>query len=212
MRNLAKSLRAQGKDELCDYILLKIAKETEANEILADLSYSFIMRNLRKSNEEKAKEFQIAYKKAFDEGYESGVKDFDKVALFAAIKECGLEREELNKVASFNKKAAGQTFEQTQMAYQNAGGDTLNAGKGQYGKSDTSKAQYEAILNAGNYLPDGSDNLAIEIRSAIQNGRVVGVTVLTNPANPNMARLIDARVRGLTFPVNPKMDFVITRF
>jgi hypothetical protein len=99
LRLLARSFRDQGKSELCDEILLKIAKETEAlNDVLADLSYSFIMRNLRKTNEDKAKEFQEAYKKAFDEGYENGVEDFDKVALFSAIKECGIEREELEKV------------------------------------------------------------------------------------------------------------------
>jgi hypothetical protein len=105
-----------------------------------------------------------------------------------------------------------KTFEQAQAEYQKAGGDTLNAGKGQYGQADTSKAQYEAILNTGSYLPDGSDELSIEIRAAIQNGKAVGVTVITTPSNPKVTGLIDTAVRSLVFPPNAKMDFVITKF
>lgn len=98
LRGLAKELRIQGKDELCEYILSKIAKETEAGDIMADLSYSFVMRNLRKSNKEKAKKFQEIFKKTFDEGYAEGIKDFEDVALFEAIKETGITTKELEKV------------------------------------------------------------------------------------------------------------------
>ena len=111
------------------------------------------------------------------------------------------------------KTAAGKSFEKCVSEYRAAGGDNLNAGKGQYGKSDISKTQYEAILNAGKYLPaDLPENMAVEIRSAIQGGRAVGVTVLTNPPNPKFIGLIDVAVRGIVFPNNPKMDFVITKF
>ena len=83
---------------MCEYILSKIAKETEAGDIMADLSYSFVMRNLRKSNKEKAKKFQEIFKKTFDEGYAEGIKDFEDVALFEAIKETGITTKELEKV------------------------------------------------------------------------------------------------------------------
>jgi hypothetical protein len=111
------------------------------------------------------------------------------------------------------KFATGKTFEQCVSEHRAAGGDTLTAGKGQYGQSDVSKGQYEAILNAGKYLPaELPDNMRVEIRAAIQGGRAVGVTVATNPNNPKIISLIDAAVRGIAFPNNPKMDFVITKF
>ncbi len=118
---------------------------------------------------------------------------------------------DLIKVAKYlnSKIAAGKTFEQVSSEHQAAGGDRIDALKGQ---TDVSKKQYEAILNKGNYLPaELPDNMTVEIRAAIQGGRAVGVTVLTNPPNPKMIGLIDAAVRGLVFPSNPKMDFVITK-
>jgi hypothetical protein len=110
------------------------------------------------------------------------------------------------------KTAAGKTFEQAQAEYEAAGGDELRAGKGEYGQSDTSKAQYEAILGKGDYLPEGSEDLGIEVRAAIQGGKAVGVTIITNPPNPKMADMIDMAVRNLVFPNNNKMDFVTTVF
>lgn len=96
LRRLAKDFRLVGEDKLCEKILLALADITEASDVKADLSYSFIMRELRKSNnKDRVKEFQTAYKRAFDDAFLSGVDNLDEVALIQAIQEIDLEPEEL---------------------------------------------------------------------------------------------------------------------
>jgi len=95
LRRLAKDFRLAGEGKLCDAVLLALADITEASDVRADLSYSFIMRKLRKLDKDRAKEFQVAYKQAFDEAFLSGLDNLDEVALLQAVQEIDLDSEEL---------------------------------------------------------------------------------------------------------------------
>lgn len=95
LRRLAKDLRLAGEAAVCNKVLLALADLTEATDVRADLSYSFIMRKLRKENEDRAKEFQAAYKKAFDEAFLAGLDNLDEVALVQTMQEIDLKPEEL---------------------------------------------------------------------------------------------------------------------
>jgi len=118
------------------------------------------------------------------------------------------------KQASLNriKMAAGQSYEQVLAAYRASGGDRMSIG--QKSKPDVTQGQYAAFLNGGSYLPpDLPETTAVEIRTAIQNGRAVGVTVLTTPPNAAINSKIDTAVRRIQFyPVSEKMDFTTTKF
>ena len=91
LRKLAKEARLAGKDKICDRVLIAIAKETDLATPRSDLSYSYIMRKLRKEDSDKAKEFMKAFKKAFDEAYIEEIDEPDQVALMEAMKSIGYE-------------------------------------------------------------------------------------------------------------------------
>jgi len=57
----------------------------------------------------------------------------------------------------------------------------------------------------------GSD-MTVTVKVAIKNGRAVGVSVYSNPADARVASCIDHAVRGLSWPSNPKMDSLTTSY
>ena len=91
LRKLAKEFRFQGENEICNKIVFAISSEINAQDAKPDLSYSYVCRELRKSNPEKLKEFQIAFKKAFDEAFLARMDNIDDVAMLQAVKEIDLE-------------------------------------------------------------------------------------------------------------------------
>lgn len=56
------------------------------------------------------------------------------------------------------------------------------------------------------------DSMHVTIKAAIQNGRAMGVSVYTTPANGGVSGCIAGRVRGLSFPVGGNMDAVTETF
>jgi hypothetical protein len=80
--------------------------------------------------------------------------------------------------------------------------------------SSLSAADLGAVLNGGAYLAPCQvpDTVGINVCAAIQNGTVVGVTVTTTPAHPEMNRCIAEQVRRLSFPSSPSMDIARTQF
>lgn len=110
MYKLAKKLRDQGKHELCDELISAFASSSKHSVIpRPDLSYSFIMRNLRKSEDEKrAKEFQKAFKEAYDEAFIEGLENIDDVALLQAIKTIKLKSEEIDETKEEIKKSEAE--------------------------------------------------------------------------------------------------------
>jgi hypothetical protein len=73
---------------------------------------------------------------------------------------------------------------------------------------------YGELLNNGTYLELCAvpETTGVEVCAAIQNGRAVGVTVSTEPADPLLETCVAARVRGLRFPSYPAMQVATTRF
>jgi hypothetical protein len=56
------------------------------------------------------------------------------------------------------------------------------------------------------------DNMKVTVKAAVQNGRVVGVTAYTVPANGGVSACVERAVRGLVWPPSPNMDAVTTSY
>jgi transketolase len=95
LNKLAKDLKLLGINNICNKITLAISKETDAKNAKPDISYSFILRKLRKKDPEKAKEFQIKFKEAFDEGFLAGLDNFDDAAMLQTIQEMKFDSKDL---------------------------------------------------------------------------------------------------------------------
>jgi eukaryotic-like serine/threonine-protein kinase len=57
-----------------------------------------------------------------------------------------------------------------------------------------------------------ADSMKVTVKVAIKMGRAIGVSVYTNPPNGGVASCVDHAVRGLAWPVNPKMDSFVTTY
>ena len=86
--------RIEAKKRLDQVEMFKHMKKKKRSDVLYtllsladdDISYSSIMRKLRKSDKDKCLAFQKAFKKSFDEAYSKGIEQTEKVALLAALK------------------------------------------------------------------------------------------------------------------------------
>ena len=94
---ILKNLMKQAK--VLDKNLFNILCLAEAALVGADptteLSYSYIMRILRKDHKDKVELFVKSYKEAFDEGFVSELENFEEAALLQAIKAIDLKKEDL---------------------------------------------------------------------------------------------------------------------
>lgn len=111
-------------------------------------------------------------------------------------------------VGGFPQLGGGLSCEAAQNAY------VQEMKMGEKGVADLSVGQLGAVLNTGSYLGACGvpSNMGVNVCAAIQNGRAVGVTVRTTPHNGSIAGCISGRVRGLSFPSNPKLDVTRTSF
>lgn len=92
LRRLAKDFRLNGDDALAKQTLKVLAAETGNEETQADLSYSHIMRTLRKGDKEKLREFQRTFKDAFDAAFDEGMEEeSEAVALMEATQKIDYE-------------------------------------------------------------------------------------------------------------------------
>jgi hypothetical protein len=103
----------------------------------------------------------------------------------------------------------GMSCEAAQSAYV----EEMNVG-GPKGPADITASQYGSIMNGGGYLNGCGlpSSTAVDVCVAVQNGRAVGVTVRTRPHNGSAAACIASHVRGMSFPVHPKLDVTRTSF
>jgi len=116
LRKLAKKLRSDGKHEMCDQLIASAASPKSISP-RPDLSYSYIMRQLRQTGDKKrVRQFQEAFKKAYDEAYIEEVENADDVALLQAIQEAKLRPEEIDRTAEDIKTEAKFTGELTKLA------------------------------------------------------------------------------------------------
>lgn len=103
----------------------------------------------------------------------------------------------------------GMSCESAQAAYV----EEMNVG-GPRGQADITAGQYGAVLNRGSYFSHCGvpSSMNLNICAAVQNGRAVGVTVVSSPRNPRIQSCVSSAVRRLSFPSHPKLDVTRTRF
>jgi hypothetical protein len=103
----------------------------------------------------------------------------------------------------------GMSCESAQAAYV----EEMNVG-GPRGQADITAGQYGSVLNRGSYFGHCGvpESMGVNICAAVQNGRAVGVTVVTRPRDRRTESCVAASVRGLSFPSNPKLDVTRTQF
>jgi hypothetical protein len=82
------------------------------------------------------------------------------------------------------------------------------------GGPDLTANDLGSVLNAGAYLApcDVPATSQVRICVAVKDGVAVGVTVGLTPSDPEIELCVAKQVRTLSFPSNPKMDFVQVRF
>jgi hypothetical protein len=85
---------------------------------------------------------------------------------------------------------------------------------GQASGPDLTRGQLGAPMQNARFISGcgAPDDMHVTVRVAVRMGRAVGVTVSTNPPNGAVAKCIDSHVRNLSWPSNPKMDFVTTNY
>jgi eukaryotic-like serine/threonine-protein kinase len=111
-------------------------------------------------------------------------------------------------VGGFPQLSGGMSCEAAQAAY------VQEMKMGEKQKADLTVGQLGAVLNTGSYLNACGvpSSMSVSICAAIQNGRAVGVTVTTTPANGGISGCVSRQIRNLRFPSNPKLDITRTRF
>ena len=87
LRAIAKELRLLGASETADKVMCALAAVTDAEEPRADLSYTYIMRELRKTDDDKRLVFQKTFKEAFDRALDEDLEDPSQVALMEALEQ-----------------------------------------------------------------------------------------------------------------------------
>jgi hypothetical protein len=79
---------------------------------------------------------------------------------------------------------------------------------------DLSAGAYAAVLGRGTYLNSCGvpPNMSVSVCVAVQNGRAVGVTVVTKPASGGIAGCVRGAVASLGYPSHPRLDVTRTFF
>ncbi len=84
------------------------------------------------------------------------------------------------------------------------------------GKSgpDLTDAQLSAPMKNASFISGcgAPDSMKVTVRVAVKNGRAYGVSVYSNPPNPQVQACVDRHVRGLGWPPNAKMDSFTTTY
>jgi hypothetical protein len=85
---------------------------------------------------------------------------------------------------------------------------------GARGPADITRDAYAAILENGRYLSGCSipERTVFQICAAVQNGRAIGITVVSNPRNAGVESCVRRAVSRLKFPANSRLDVTHTRF
>jgi hypothetical protein len=95
----------------------------------------------------------------------------------------------------------------------NNNNETITMGQSQ-DQPDLTNAQLAAPLRHASFITGcgAPDDMKVTVRVAVKMGHAVGVTVSTNPPSAGVAACVDRSVRGLSWPVSPKTDFVTTSY
>lgn len=93
--SICKDLRMLGEHELANKALVAYAAVTNTEAPRVDLSYSYLMRQLRKGKTNRRKKFQVAFKEAFDRALLEDLDEPAAIALMVAMKAINLKIDEL---------------------------------------------------------------------------------------------------------------------
>lgn len=102
LRKIAKDLRILGEEDLVDKVLCALSAVTGTEYPNADLSYSYIMRQLRKGDKDRQHEFQISFKQAFDEAIDNDIENPEEIALMTAMMAINYDKNELKAEAAIS--------------------------------------------------------------------------------------------------------------
>jgi hypothetical protein len=86
LASICKDLRLLGDSELTKEAIYAYAAVTDTEDPRPDLSYSYIMRKLRKGDDKIRLKFQKTFKQAFDNALYEDVEEPAEFALMVAIK------------------------------------------------------------------------------------------------------------------------------
>jgi hypothetical protein len=86
LASICKDLRLLGETELTKDALFAYAAITDTENPRADLSYSYVMRKLRKGENSIRLKFQKEFKQAFDRALYEDVEEPAEIALMVALK------------------------------------------------------------------------------------------------------------------------------
>lgn len=87
LAHICKSLKMIGENDMADKLSCALsALAREKKRPRHDLSYSYVMRELRKKYEDKVLSFQETFIKTFNEALDAGMDEPEQVALMAALK------------------------------------------------------------------------------------------------------------------------------
>lgn len=86
--------------------------------------------------------------------------------------------------------------------------------RGSRGAPDLTRGAFAAVLENGAYLARCSipERTALDICAAVQDGKVVGVSVRAEPANAAISSCVRRAVAALRFPQSARLDITRTRF
>lgn len=87
LRRFARDFKLFGEDDLAEKISCAISAIAGTEDPKTEYSYSYIMRKLRKGDDERRLEFQRVFKDAFDQAMDEDLFEPEQIALLAAIKQ-----------------------------------------------------------------------------------------------------------------------------
>ena len=91
LREIARELRLLGEKGIADKVLCALAAATDAEMPRADLSYTYVMRELRNKNSDDIRAFQKTFKESFEQALDEGIDEPEQVALMEALQEVEFE-------------------------------------------------------------------------------------------------------------------------
>lgn len=94
LASICKDLRLLGEAELTKDALYAYAALTDTERPRADLSYSYVMRKLRKGKDSVRLKFQKVFKDAFDRALYEDIEEPAEIALMVAMKAINFKDED----------------------------------------------------------------------------------------------------------------------
>ena len=88
---VCRDLKLLGEHEMADIVNCAISALANSKHPRHDLSYSYVMRELRKKHPKKVEIFQKNFKQTFDEALSSGLDNAEELALMSALETTGVE-------------------------------------------------------------------------------------------------------------------------